>query len=159
MPDRRIVLMNEQFDLADKHVLEVGCFEGIHTVSLAMLARKVTALDARMENVVKTIVRSAMFGFTPTRANYSLCAGRRSISTPPPCAWNQGPRKMMRAACSLSVSTLSWPRSYRRNAHGSPPSSARPAQSSRRCFTGTGSRSNISDPPGSKPAATRESPA
>jgi len=65
VPDRRIVLMNERFDLSDKHVLEVGCFEGIHTVGLSMFAQKVTAIDSRIENVVKTIVRCAMFGCSP----------------------------------------------------------------------------------------------
>jgi SAM-dependent methyltransferase len=65
IPDRRIVLMNERFDLSDKHVLEVGCFEGIHTVGLSMFAQKVTAVDSRIENVVKTIVRCAMFGCSP----------------------------------------------------------------------------------------------
>jgi hypothetical protein len=65
IPDRRIKLMNERFHLADKHVLEVGCFEGIHTVGLSMFARKVTAIDSRIENVVKTIVRCAMFGYGP----------------------------------------------------------------------------------------------
>lgn len=65
IPDRRIVLMNERFHLSDKHVLEVGCFEGIHTVGLSMFAQKVTAIDSRIENVVKTIVRCAMFGYSP----------------------------------------------------------------------------------------------
>lgn len=65
IPDRRIALMNERFHLADKHVLEVGCFEGVHTVGLSMFAQKVTAIDSRIENVVKTIVRCAMFGCSP----------------------------------------------------------------------------------------------
>jgi 2-polyprenyl-3-methyl-5-hydroxy-6-metoxy-1,4-benzoquinol methylase len=66
IPDRRILLMNEWFGLADKHVLEVGCFEGIHTVGLSKYAYKVTAFDSRIENVVRTIVRCALFGFHPT---------------------------------------------------------------------------------------------
>lgn len=66
IPDRRIVLLNERFDLSDKHVLEVGCFEGIHTVGLAQYARAVTGVDSRIENVVKTTVRCAFFGFHPT---------------------------------------------------------------------------------------------
>jgi tRNA (mo5U34)-methyltransferase len=65
VPDPRILLLHERFDLADKHVLEVGCFEGIHTVGLSMFARQVTAIDARVENVVKTIVRCALFGRRP----------------------------------------------------------------------------------------------
>ena len=66
VPDHRILLMNERFNLSDKHVLEFGCFEGIHTIGLSMYAKKVTAIDARIENVVKTMVRCAFFGFRPT---------------------------------------------------------------------------------------------
>ncbi|MBW4613045.1 MAG: methyltransferase domain-containing protein [Desmonostoc vinosum HA7617-LM4] len=66
IPDKRILLMNEYFNLADKHVLEIGCFEGIHTIALAKLAQQVTAFDARIENVVKTIVRCSLFGLHPT---------------------------------------------------------------------------------------------
>jgi len=65
IPDQRIVLLNKHFDLSDKHVLEMGCFEGIHTLGLAQFSRQVTAIDARIENVVKTIVRCSFFGFTP----------------------------------------------------------------------------------------------
>ena len=66
IPDPRIVSMHERFDLSDKHVLEVGCFEGVHTIGLSLFARRVTAVDARVENVVKTIVRCALFGHHPT---------------------------------------------------------------------------------------------
>jgi 2-polyprenyl-3-methyl-5-hydroxy-6-metoxy-1,4-benzoquinol methylase len=66
IPDRRILSMNAWFDLSDKHVLEIGCFEGIHTIALSQLARRVTAVDSRIENVVKTIVRSACFDVHPT---------------------------------------------------------------------------------------------
>lgn len=66
IPDRRIVLMDERYGLAGKHVLEVGCFEGIHTIGLARLAGRVTAVDGRVENVVKTIVRASMYGLHPT---------------------------------------------------------------------------------------------
>lgn len=65
IPDRRIALFHERFDLADKHVLEIGCFEGIHTIALCRLAERVTAVDARVENVVKTIVRCAAFDLRP----------------------------------------------------------------------------------------------
>ena len=66
IPDHRILLMDKYFQLSDKHVLEIGCFEGVHTAGLSMYAKHVTAVDARLENVVKTIVRSAMFGHAPT---------------------------------------------------------------------------------------------
>ncbi len=65
VPDPRIVRMHEAFDLRGKHVLELGCFEGVHTVGLCQLGARVTAVDARIENVVKTVVRAAMFGCRP----------------------------------------------------------------------------------------------
>jgi hypothetical protein len=65
VPDRRIELFHERFDLSDKHVLEVGCFEGVHTIALCRLAERVTAVDARVENVVKTLVRCAFFDERP----------------------------------------------------------------------------------------------
>lgn len=72
IPDRRIAMMHDRFDLADKHVLEVGCFEGIHSLGLLQYARKVTAVDARMDHIVKTIVRCAMFGYSPTVFKYDI---------------------------------------------------------------------------------------
>lgn len=65
IPDPRIMLLNEQLHLADKHVLEIGCFEGNHTIGLTRCAKRVTAVDGRIANVVKTIVRCAMFGESP----------------------------------------------------------------------------------------------
>jgi SAM-dependent methyltransferase len=72
IPDPRIVRMHERFGLGDKHVLEFGCFEGIHTVGLARLARRVTAVDGRIENVVKTIVRTSLYGCHPTVFQYDV---------------------------------------------------------------------------------------
>jgi SAM-dependent methyltransferase len=72
LPDRRIALFHDRFDLSDKHVLEVGCFEGIHTIALCRLAEHVTAIDGRIENVVKTIVRCAMFDVHPDVLTYDL---------------------------------------------------------------------------------------
>ncbi|MGH3079745.1 MAG: class I SAM-dependent methyltransferase [Gaiellaceae bacterium] len=65
IPDPRIERFHARFDLSDKHVLEIGCFEGIHTIALCGLAERVTAVDARIENVVKTIVRCAFFELHP----------------------------------------------------------------------------------------------
>lgn len=65
IPDQRILEMNRLFDLKDRSVLEVGCFEGVHTIGIAQCGAKVYAVDSRIENVVKTIVRASMFGYTP----------------------------------------------------------------------------------------------
>ena len=62
VPDRRIIMMHDRFNLTDKHVLEIGCFEGVHTVGLGMFSGKVTAIDSRVENVVKSMVRTSFFG-------------------------------------------------------------------------------------------------
>lgn len=72
IPDRRIQLMDDYFDLSSKHVLEVGCFEGVHTIGLTAFARRVTAVDVRIENVVKTIVRLGMFGVCADVFKYDL---------------------------------------------------------------------------------------
>ena len=75
VPDRRILLLDERFGLADKHVLEFGCFEGVHTVGLSQFARQVTAVDGRIENVTKTIVRTGFYGFRPTVFQHDVEAG------------------------------------------------------------------------------------
>jgi 2-polyprenyl-3-methyl-5-hydroxy-6-metoxy-1,4-benzoquinol methylase len=65
VPDPRIVDMDRHFGLAGKSVLELGCFEGVHTIALCQHGADVIAIDARIENVVKTIVRANLFGFRP----------------------------------------------------------------------------------------------
>lgn len=65
IPDQRIAEMDRLFDLQNRSVLEVGCFEGIHTIGIAQCGAKVYAIDSRIENVVKTMVRTSMFGYTP----------------------------------------------------------------------------------------------
>ncbi|HJR16392.1 MAG TPA: hypothetical protein VJ808_06020 [Gemmatimonadales bacterium] len=79
VPDRRIRLLNDRFALADKHVLEFGCFEGIHTVGLCQFAHRVTAVDARIENVTKTIVRAAFYGYHPTVFQHDVEDGSARI--------------------------------------------------------------------------------
>jgi 2-polyprenyl-3-methyl-5-hydroxy-6-metoxy-1,4-benzoquinol methylase len=66
IPDRRIAELNHRFPLHGQSVLEVGCFEGIHTIALAAYGAEVTAIDSRIENVTKTMVRTWSFGLTPT---------------------------------------------------------------------------------------------
>jgi len=66
IPDRRHQLLQDRISLKDRSVLEIGCFEGIHTISLCRLAKTVVAIDSRIENVVKTIVRTSLFGYNPS---------------------------------------------------------------------------------------------
>jgi tRNA (mo5U34)-methyltransferase len=74
IPDYRTALLDRAFELADKHVLEIGCFEGVHTIGLCDRARAVTAIDSRVENVVKTILRCYLYGHAPEvrRCNVEL---------------------------------------------------------------------------------------
>lgn len=65
IPDQRIELLDKLVGLTGAHVLEVGCFEGIHTIALCDRAARVTALDSRVDNVVKTIVRTNLYGARP----------------------------------------------------------------------------------------------
>lgn len=62
IPDKRIVRLNEEIPLRGLSVLEVGCFEGIHTIGLRMYCDDVTAIDVRSVNVFKTLARLACHG-------------------------------------------------------------------------------------------------
>lgn len=62
IPDKRIVRLNEEIALRRLSVLEVGCFEGIHTIGLTMYCSDVTAIDVRPVNVFKTLARLACHG-------------------------------------------------------------------------------------------------
>lgn len=61
IPDPRITLLNERIPLDGKSVLEIGCFEGIHTVALAQYGADVWGCDARIVNIAKSAVRCAFF--------------------------------------------------------------------------------------------------
>ncbi len=65
IPDRRIVLLDEAIGLRGKTVLEIGCFEGVQTTALCERAKLVKAVDSRIENVVKTLVRCWGLGHAP----------------------------------------------------------------------------------------------
>lgn len=82
VPDPRIIELDRRFKLAGKTVLEVGCFEGVHTTGLALLGARVTGVDSRMENVVKTIVRTAMFGCEATvlKCNVEIDSERQRLA-------------------------------------------------------------------------------
>lgn len=62
IPDKRIILLNELLPLAGVKVLEIGCFEGIHTMGLLQYTRHVTGLDLRPVNVLKTLARLSLSG-------------------------------------------------------------------------------------------------
>jgi SAM-dependent methyltransferase len=62
IPDRRIQKLNDYVDLSDKSVLEIGCFEGIHTTGLGMFSPNVTGIDVRPVNVMKTLARLSLHG-------------------------------------------------------------------------------------------------
>lgn len=65
IPDPRVELFDQRFGLAGRHVLEIGCFEGVHTIALCALASQVTAVDSRIENIVKTVVRCTLYDVRP----------------------------------------------------------------------------------------------
>lgn len=82
IPDHRITELNRRFPLAGLSVLEVGCFEGVHTIALAGYGAKVVGIDSRIENVAKTMVRTWSFGFEATvqvrcRAGGRFCKSAR----------------------------------------------------------------------------------
>ena len=52
-------------DASTQHVVEYGCFEGNHTVELCRHFGDVTALDGRVENSLKTLVRCWLLGEQP----------------------------------------------------------------------------------------------
>ena len=65
IPDRRIQELDKRIGLKGKTVLEAGCFEGHHTTALCDYGAEVYAFDGRVENVIKTLSRCALFGFFP----------------------------------------------------------------------------------------------
>ena len=60
--DSRQIQFNKAHPVAGRHVMEIGCFEGIHTLGLLLLGAWVTAVDGRIENVVKTLARLWAYG-------------------------------------------------------------------------------------------------
>jgi tRNA (mo5U34)-methyltransferase len=65
IPDYRTPELHKRFNLSDKTVLEVGCFEGVHTIGLCQFAKHVKAVDSRIENIVKTMVRTSFYDCHP----------------------------------------------------------------------------------------------
>lgn len=62
IPDKRITRLDRELGLAGRTVLEIGCFEGIHTLGLCSYGARVTAVDLRPLNVIKTHARLSAYG-------------------------------------------------------------------------------------------------
>src|SRR6185436_4690646 len=62
IPDKRIALLDSLVGLRGKSVLEIGCFEGIHTIGLRTFTDNVTAVDVRPTNVFKALARLSLHG-------------------------------------------------------------------------------------------------
>lgn len=60
--DPRQAAFDRALPLKGRRVLEVGCFEGLHTIGLTLLGAEVVAADARIENVLKTLARLWAYG-------------------------------------------------------------------------------------------------
>lgn len=65
IPHKLVLMADERFRLKGRDVVEFGCLEGAHTIALAGLAKGVTALDARTDNLVKAAVRCTLYGVHP----------------------------------------------------------------------------------------------
>jgi 2-polyprenyl-3-methyl-5-hydroxy-6-metoxy-1,4-benzoquinol methylase len=55
--DPRQIKFAKAHRVKGRQVLEIGCFEGVHTLGLLLLGARVTAVDGRVENVIKTLAR------------------------------------------------------------------------------------------------------
>lgn len=62
IPDKGVTRLNSYIPLNGLQIIESGCFEGTHSISLAFYGAKVYSFDARIENVVKSLVRAWCFG-------------------------------------------------------------------------------------------------
>lgn len=57
LPDSIVAKLNDRRPLNGINCIESGCFEGQHSISLAFYGAKVYSFDARIENVIKSLVR------------------------------------------------------------------------------------------------------
>lgn len=62
IPDYRVKRLDETLTLEGKSVLEVGCFEGAHTLSFLEYTDDITAIDVRPSNVINTLTRLSVMG-------------------------------------------------------------------------------------------------
>lgn len=79
IPHRLVVMAEQWLGVKGRSVVEFGCLEGAQTISLCKLTDRVTAIDARPGNLVKTAVRTAIYGHFPTIKRVDV-----EIEPPPP---------------------------------------------------------------------------
>jgi len=62
--DQRIRILIERLQPTQKHILELGSCEGVHTVQLAAHCRRIVGVEARPSNVLCSLVRLWAHGVT-----------------------------------------------------------------------------------------------
>ncbi len=63
--NNRVEQLNKRAQLENKNILELGCLDGSVTVSLCAVNARVTAVDIRPLNLIKTFARCIAFGYNP----------------------------------------------------------------------------------------------
>ena len=81
IPDKIIQNLNNLLPLEGLSVVESGCFEGSHSLSLAHYGARVYAFDARVENIVKSLVRAWCFGLESSIKFDLIDIERQSVRT------------------------------------------------------------------------------
>lgn len=65
--DARITDLFRRTDTENKRILELGCFEAHHTVSIAALCKEVVAVEVRPANIINALVRLYVHGVSNVR--------------------------------------------------------------------------------------------
>jgi hypothetical protein len=63
LPDVAVTKLDTRLGLDGKTVIEAGCFEGHHSISLAACGARVWGFDSRIENIIKSLTRAWFFGY------------------------------------------------------------------------------------------------
>lgn len=80
IPERRFVMADQALGFAGKSVVEFGCLEGCHTMSIAKAARSVLGIDYQQGNLDKSRIRCELYG--AETATFALVDLERGV--PPP---------------------------------------------------------------------------
>lgn len=83
--EKRIRAFDDVYPLAGRHVAEFGCFEGIYTLAMILRGAQVTAIDGRVENVLKTLARLWAYGET---ADVVLWNVEHAVPAAMPADWD-----------------------------------------------------------------------